>query len=172
MLMLRLKLDRSYASQQEVVTMWNQEEEGRRLWILAFFCGPTFSSTGCFYVEGQIVLREWGLIHQDHPLVFVLQLTLASFTAEMNPRQEQLKIVSSCWMPLLKKTRFGLNMPNLSCQRPKRLAFFQVLQVFCGKSNWICHASAASVLIALTPHIVHGYSHRHIAMDTKTSRGR
>lgn len=45
---------------------------------------------------------EWGLIRQDHPLVFVLQLTLASFTAAINLRQEQLKIVSSCLTPLLK----------------------------------------------------------------------
>lgn len=48
------------------------------------------------------MLCEWGLIHQDHPLVFVLQLTLASFTAEINPRQEQLRIASSCLTPLLK----------------------------------------------------------------------
>lgn len=41
------------------------------------FSALTLFTTCCLYVEGQIALCEWGVIRQDHPLVFVLQLTLA-----------------------------------------------------------------------------------------------
>lgn len=41
------------------------------------FSALTLFTTCCLYVEGQLVLCEWGVIHQDHPLVVVLQLTFA-----------------------------------------------------------------------------------------------